>query len=376
MDYEVIVLGVGGMGSATCWQLAKRGVKAAGIDQFHRGHAHGSSHGQSRIIRKAYFEHPDYVPLLLRAYKIWQDLEREAGLKLYHETGIVYCCPPESELLRGLKSASETYQLTLETISQEDIAKWFRPRQTSSGLPYEVVREIEAGYLEVENCVRAATAQAEKQGAIFYENEKVERWSTENSGVVVTTNQRVLRAKSLVITAGAWTAQILKELNLPLKVRKKSMYWFQATSDLMESEGLPCFLNETPEGIFYGFPMNDVSQGMKIAEHTGGEPLQSPEAQNAQLDSEFERVVKYITDTMPGLTPQLLSHQPCMYTMTPDENFIIDQHPTHQNVFFAAGFSGHGFKFASVVGEILADLATTGSTKAPIGFLRNRSFTN
>ncbi len=367
MIYDFIVLGLGGMGSAACYHLAQRGHQVAGVEQFDLVHERGSSHGQSRIIRKAYFEHPDYVPLLERAYTLWRELEAESKRTLYHETGIVYSCPEDSALLKGLYESSRRYNLPLESLQQTDISKWFQTK------PERVlVREKIGGYLEVENCVRAHLEQAKLFGATLYEREAIQNWQATENGVSVQLKNRTLHAKKLILATGAWQSDT-NHLSLPLKILKKTMYWFEAQDSTLETSGFPCFLSETPGGIFYGFPQATPNAGLKVAEHSGGEALTHPtQLTNSLSGGEFERVQNFVQSELKNVSTKLLAHK--LACMTPDEHFMIDIHSQHANVAFAAGFSGHGFKFASAVGEILADLAERGETKLPIDFLSAKRF--
>jgi sarcosine oxidase len=359
---DVIVLGVGGMGSAACLHLARRGLRVTGIEQFEIGHARGSSHGQSRILRKAYFEHPSYVPLLERAYQLWAELGAEAGKPLYHRTGIVYLTPPQSELIRGVRHSAELHRIPLREL---DSAPPFR-------LPEGFVAHLEpeAGWLEVEACVHAQAALAVRLGARIATGERALSWSAGPLGVEVVTDRATHRAERLVIAGGAWSEGLLRELKLPLTVLRKLMSWFEAGAAY---EPAPCFFYDLPEGMFYGFPRTGGL--LKLAEHTGGTPLSDPAA--LALDpalEEAERASRFVRAWLPGVKPAPSLQAACMYTMTPDANFLVDVHPQHPNVCFAAGFSGHGFKFAPVIGEVLADLACAGDTRHPIEFLRARRF--
>jgi sarcosine oxidase len=367
MTYDVIVIGLGGMGSSACYHLAKSGAKVLGLEQFPLLHQRGSSHGQSRIIRKAYFEHPSYVPLLERSYELWINLSEKSGHELYHPTGIIYSCPKDSALLAGLRTSSSTFQIPLETLEQNDVSRWFQIPDD-----YEIVREPDAGYLAVEDCVSSHLQLAKAEGAELISNSQVIGWSAQGDEVEVRTRTGKFRAAKLIITAGAWTSRILSELGLPLKVLKKSMYWLEAADFYLESEGMPCFLNETPTGIFYGFPMSSKQSGLKIAEHSGGDFLENPDSLDDSFTAEKARVLDYAASGMKAVSQKLIAHAPCMYTMTPDENFVVDRHRDFENVIYAGGFSGHGFKFASVIGEILCELALENRTQQPIEFLRYR----
>ena len=370
MGKSVIVLGLGAMGASACYHLAKRGARVTGIEQFDIGHALGSSHGQSRLIRKAYYEHPNYVPLLERSYELWAELSKGIGREIYHETGLVYFCPESSPVMKGILESARIHGIHLEKLSDQKLAtlsdRYRRPTDCVA------VFEPKAGYLEVENCILGYAKLAKELGARILPNEKAISWSATDTGVEVVTDKGTHRADHLVVATGAWSDRILKDLGLPLKVLKKTMFWFPTNDSYLESNGTPCFFYETPYGVFYGFPKTDAS-GMKFAEHSGGTPTENPDSVDRCLNpEELANATRFLKDNLPGMSDQLLSYKTCMYTMTPDENFILDFHPRHKNVAFAAGFSGHGFKFSSVIGEILCDFALNGSTSHPIEFLRMR----
>lgn len=369
MNSEVIVIGTGAMGSATCYQLAKQGVDVIGLEQFELGHDLGSSHGQSRIIRKAYYEHPDYVPLLEKAYKLWEELAAESGRKLYHPTGLLYCLPTDGQILAGVRHAAQLHKLTLQKLESSDVSeRFFCPEGN------EVWFEPQAGYLEVENCVLAFCERARALGARLQTGEAVQSWRAVSDGVEVLTNRGTYCAQKLVITGGAWAGQLLRDLQLPLKVLKKGMFWFSAPEKFNVDKSAPCFFYEIAGGIFYGFPQCQ-NGGLKAAEHNGGEVVTDPSRLDRSVDlKELERVQGFVRNYLPGSGAQMVKQATCMYTMTPDENFLIDVHPQFPQVTFAAGFSGHGFKFSSVVGRLLAELVQGGSSPLPADFLKLRTF--
>jgi sarcosine oxidase len=357
---DVIVLGVGGMGSAACRELARRGLRVTGIEQFDVGHALGSSHGQSRMIRKAYFEHQSYVPLLHRAYALWEELSAECGEKVYHPDGIVYVTLPQSDLIEGVRKSARLHRIPLW-----ELGAISAPFKMPDGFVAHF--EPESGWLEVEACVRAQADGAVRRGARIVK-ERALSWSASPAGVEVVTDGGTHRAQKLVIAGGAWSEGLLRSLQLPLRVLRKLMFWFEADAVW---DGAPCIFYDLPEGMFYAFPRTGGL--VKAAEHSGGEPVADPSALARELAPGDARAVSaFVRAHLPGVNPVPLKHAACMYTMTPDANFIIDIHPAHPNVVFAAGFSGHGFKFAPVVGEVLADLALTGNTRHPIDFLRLR----
>ncbi len=372
--YDVIVLGTGGVGSAAAYHLARRGAKVLGIDRFEGGHALGSSHGETRIIRQAYFEHPDYVPLLLRAYELWRELEGIAGEQLLHQVGLLQIGPPEGAVVRGVLASARQHGLHVEQLSTDDVHRRWPGFRVPAG--YAGVFEAAAGYLRVERCVLAHLAAAKTHGAQLRLGEPVQQWQAESNSVKVTLQSgEHISAGKLIITAGAWTPQILADLGVALEVRRKHVYWFpNADEHYHQDTGCPTFLYELSHGVFYGFPQID-ELGVKVAEHSGGQVVRDPLGDERQLDADdLARVEEFLTAHLPGVGRPLGRRSVCFYTMSPDEHFVVDRHPDFENVHFAAGLSGHGFKFTSVLGEALADLALEGKTSLPMEFLRLSRF--
>ena len=372
---DVIVLGTGGMGSAACAHLAARGATVIGLDRFPLAHDRGSSHGQTRLIRQAYFEHPDYVPLLLEAYRLWRKLEEVTGTRLLVESGLLLAGPENGEAVAGALHAAAIHRLPVERLT----AGAARQRWPAFALDddFLAVWEPAAGYLLVEECVRAHADVAKRHGARFEEGVAIHGWHAGARGVAVETDQGTFHADRLVITPGAWAADLLELPSVALVVLKKTLCWYRPPAEHRATfaagpepgTGLPCFAFDTPAGFYYGFPALD-DRGVKMAEHTGGTPVADPLALDRSLDrAEEARVAAVARARLPALGSDLVHHAACLYTMTPDAHFLIGLHPEQSRVAIAAGFSGHGFKFASVVGAILADLALDGSTSQPIGFL-------
>ena len=377
---DVIVLGTGGMGTAACAHLAARGATVIGLDRFPLAHDRGSSHGQTRLIRQAYFEHPDYVPLLLEAYRLWRGLEEATGTRLLVQSGLLLAGPENGAAVAGALHAAAIHRLPVERLT----AGAARQRWPAFALDddFLAVWEPAAGYLLVEECVRAHADVAKRHGARFEEGVAIHRWHAGARGVTVDTDQGTFHADRLVIAPGAWAADLLEIPSVKLEVLKKTLCWYRPPAEHRATfaaghepgTGLPCFAFDTPVGFYYGFPALD-ERGVKIAEHTGGTPVADPLALDRSLDrAEAARVAAVARARLPTLGSDLVHHVACLYTMTPDAHFLIGLHPQHARVAIAAGFSGHGFKFASVVGAILADLALDGSTSQPIGFLAPNRF--
>lgn len=371
--YDAIVLGVGGMGSATAFELARRGRRVLALEQFDLGHTLGSSHGQTRVIRKAYYEDPDYVPLLIRAYERWYDLEQRRGQRLFTECGVLSVGPPDGELIAGVQQAAVEHQLPIEHLTSDELRRRFPMLRPTDG--WEGVLERAAGFLEVEECVRAHTEEARTLGAEVRSNEPVLTWEASADAVTVRTARETYSAARLVVTAGSWTSRLLAGLGLPLRVLRKPLLWFGTEDDrLFRRDVFPIYMAETPFGFYYGFPVIDLA-GHKLARHDGGDEVDDPLTVNRETtDADVQDCRTFLQAHLPRVSGPLRSGKICLYTVTPDHHFILDVHPEYPQVAIAAGFSGHGFKFASAIGEVMADLAEQGATPLPIGRFRLRRF--
>jgi monomeric sarcosine oxidase len=319
----------------------------------------------------AYFEHPDYVPLLRRAYELWDELEQAAGERLFERVGLLQIGPPEGLVISGVVASAEQHRLEIEQLDERSLRSRFPGFRL---LPGNVaVFERNAGFLFVERCVLAQLSQARKLGVELRVGESVQGYSADGRSVRVQTDRGEYQAGNLVLTAGAWTSQFLGDLGIRLEVRRKHLHWYRTHSDdYLASGGSPTFLYDTPHGCYYGFPQLD-DRGVKVAEHTGGTVIQDPLVDDRAIEPmDRQRVETFLAAHMPGVSQKPADHVVCYYTMSPDEHFIVDRHPTHDNVVFVAGLSGHGFKFTSVLGEIMAEMASSGRTSQPIGFLNCR----
>lgn len=373
-SWDVIVIGLGGVGSAAAYHLVSAGHRVLGIDQYPLAHDRGSSHGKTRIIRQAYFEHPSYVPLLRRAYELWSELEQEVGAQLFYQTGVVEIGPPDGVVIPGVLRSAAEHNLTIEQMPATEVSR--RWPGISVEEDWQAVLERNAGFLRVEDCVRAHQRMAIESGATCVHGTKVLSWKADGSGVEVHTDMGVERAAQLVIAGGPWSGQLLAEANLELRVLRKHMYWFRPVDPNYQYEfesGLPCFFHETPTGFYYGFPSIDGS-GVKVARHSGGEPLDRPTESEGTDDYDRELVNEYVTKYLPGVSNRLCVWSPCYYTSTPDEHFIVDRLPSKPQVTVVAGLSGHGFKFTSVLGEIASQLVTSGSSRQDIGLFSIERF--
>lgn len=371
--FDVIVLGVGGMGSAACFELARRRCRVLGLEQFPLVHARGSSHGHTRIIRTAYYEHPNYVPLVRHAFDRWHALERFTGRRLLTPCPCLNVGPADGELVNGVRASVKQHGLAAEDLSAGEIARRFPFRFPED---YAGVMEQHAGYLLVEDCVRAHVDRAVSLGAEIHAEEPVREWKAVGGGVAVTTDKATYHAAKLVVTAGAWATKLLADLGVPLTVMRQVLFWFDVSAKpgAFGRGNFPVFIADVPGGPFYGLPAIDRF-GLKLARHYGQPELPTPDGVNWDPDPADEPPVRAFLDTHLS-TPvgKATKSQVCMYTLTPDKHFVIDVHPAHPQVALACGFSGHGFKFAPAVGEALAELAEAGQTRLPIAMFSARRF--
>lgn len=371
--YDVIVIGLGGMGSATAYQLAARGRRVLGLERHTPAHDRGSSHGQSRIIRQAYFEDPAYVPLLLRAYELWRQIERETGTQVLHVTGGLMIGAPESRVVQGAIRSAREWHLPHEILDAAAIRRRY-PVFTPTSREIALY-EAEAGYVRPEGSVAAHLERAAALGAELHFVEPVTGWeaSPSGEGVRVATERGVYEAGRLAISPGPWAPDLLSAMQLPLEVERQVMYWFDPVGGIepFRPDHFPIYIWEIDDDVqFYGFPASDgPSDGAKVAYFRvpGERHVCTPETIERQvLPQEIALMRAAIADRLPALNGPFIQAKTCMYTNTPDEHFVIAPLPGHPQVAVAAGFSGHGYKFASVVGEIMADLTTEGATRHPI----------
>lgn len=355
--FDVIVVGLGAMGSATLYQLARRGHRVLGLEQFAPGHAQGSSHGRSRIIREAYFEDPRYVPLVQRAYECWRALEADAGVTVLRETGGLMIGTPDSEVVSGATRSAQLHALPHEMLSADDLrARFpaFRPRADDVA-----VYEPRAGMLAPELAIMTYVDLARRDGALAKSGEAMRSWRAVGDGVEVTTDRGVYAAAKLVLTVGAWAGPMLTQLGVPVVVQRNVLYWFTpaAHPEYFTPDRFPIFIQELAPGLTtYGFP--DTGDGVKLALHHFGEAVDPDTLRRTVGGDEVGFMRKVLQQSMPDANGPLREAQACMYTNVPDDHFVIDVHPSHPAVIVASPCSGHGFKFSSALGEVLADMAT------------------
>jgi len=369
--YDAVVLGLGAMGSATLCHLALRGWRVLGLEQFLPGHSLGSSHGDSRIIRATYFEHPLYVPLVRRAHNLWRELEERAGASLMTIKGGLMIGPPDGMVVSGtLRSAAE-HHLPYELLAPEATRERFPAFRLADDLV--AVLDPGAGYLYPEACNKAHISVAREAGAEARFNEPVMAWAPDGAGVCVTTASRDYFADRLVIAGGAWSGELLRELGLPLTVERQSVFWLEpdAEPESYDSARFPIYAYEyKPGSICYGFPR--LPRGLKASVMHDGETSQHPDRVRRTIEeAEAEPLRAALRPVLPGLAKAAIRESGvCIFTNTPDHDFIIDFHPRYRQVLVSSACSGHGFKFASALGEVHADLLTTGSARFDLSAFR------
>ncbi|XP_034384838.1 peroxisomal sarcosine oxidase [Cyclopterus lumpus] len=357
-EYDCIVIGAGVQGSFTAYQLATRNQKTLLLEQFILPHSRGSSHGQTRIIRKAY-EQDFYTHMMEECYELWAQLEREAGVKLYRQTGLLVMGPEDSQSYQQIKDTLQKNKVPMAILNRDNFCQHIPNVNLAVG--DGAVVDITAGVLYADRALKTVQGQFEKLGGVIRDNEKV---TDIKPGPVVTvaTSAAVYRAKSLVITAGPWANRLLAHtgLQLPLKVVKINVcYWKEKVPGSYDvKQRFPCVLvteSKESKDHIYGLPSNEYPGLMKICHHMGSET--DPDQRDKQTDrSDIDILQRCIARCFPGLVPEPAVVESCMYTLTPDHHFVLDRHPAHSNIVLGAGFSGHGFKFGPIIGKLLCEL--------------------
>lgn len=357
--FDLAVVGLGAMGGAAALAAARRGLRVVAFDRFEPPHARGSSHGESRIIREAYFEDPRYVPVVQRAYALWRDLERESGQRLLQPTGGLMIGRPQSAVVAGARASAERHGLPHEVLDAREIVRRFPVLRPAADMV--AVWEPNAGLLYPEACVAAQLAAARGRGAELRTGEPVLEWSADERGARVVTPSGTVRAARLVIAAGPWVASLVPELAGELAVARQPLFWFEPRSivEAFDPERLPVHIWEWTEGRwFYGFPrLNGL---VKLAIHGEGEPL-DPDALRRELTPDEVAPLRELVERhLPEAAGRLVLGLLCLYTNTRDGHFLVDRHPAHPRVVVASPCSGHGFKFAPAIGEMAVELALGG----------------
>ena len=371
--YDVIVVGVGGMGSATAYHLARRGAQVLGLERYDIPHAMGSSHGVNRIIRMAYFEDPSYVPLLSRSYELWRHLEEVSGERLLVITGGIDAAPKDHRVFIGSLESCRRHGLDHEVLDAGEVGRRFPGYRLPEA--HMAVFQPDGGYVMSERCIVAHVDAALAHGAEVHGREQVVGWEPLGDGVRVTTDRGEYTADRMVVTAGAWTMGLIDPLVGLATPERQVLGWFQPKRpELFSPERFPIFNLEVDEGHFYGFPVETIP-GFKIGLYHHLEEDVDPDTMDREPNAADEAALRVAVDRyFPDASGPVLTLKTCLFTNSPDEHFILDTHPELSQVMIGAGFSGHGFKFSAVVGEILADLALEGTTTHDISILRMGRF--
>lgn len=370
-DFDVIVCGLGSTGCSALAHLAAAGARVLGLDQYQPGHDRGSSHGLTRVIRLGYFEHPSYVPLVRRAYELWRDLEAAAGRPLLHVTGIAEIGLPDSTLVRGTLASAERHGLDHEVLDAGELTARF----PAFSLPGKMIAvwQPDGGFLEVEPALAAFVAQAAAAGAEIRVGETIRSVEPFAGGVRVMTDRATITAHQAIIAAGPWTSALIP--GLPLRVTRQVTAWFAPTDEQLFTPGhFPVVLAETRHGVHYGIPPH-AGRGVKVAKHHHRDETVDPETCDRIVSACDEAMIRdFLADTIPAANGAMTETRTCLYTMTPDGDFIIDRLPGAPNIIVASPCSGHGFKFAPVIGEIVSGLALQGTTPHDISRFRLSRF--
>ena len=362
------------MGSAVLSHLAQRGDRALGLERFEPAHAMGSSHGGSRIIRKTLMQGVGYVPLVMRAYELWDRLERNTGATLIKKTGGLVIGPRESPIVENSRASALEHGLAHEMLDTVEL----RRRYTEMRFRDEEIAlyEPDAAILYPERCVLAHQREAMAHGAEARFGVRVSDWESLGSSVRVRTSSgETIEGQRLIITAGAWFSKVMPTLGIPLKIERNIMHWFASPDTHTKAlELLPVYIVQRDGEIIYGFP-SLPGEGLKIAFNNSRQYVDPDSVTRAVPPSEADGIRAVAKEFIP-FADRYLASKACLYTNTPDEHFVIGLHPEHSNVVIAGGFSGHGFKFCSVIGEILADLAIEGSTRHDLSLFDPTRFRN
>jgi sarcosine oxidase len=370
--HPCIVVGLGAAGSAALYHLARRGVAAVGFDAHTPPHMLGSSHGQTRMIREAYYEDPRYVSLVRRAYELWHALATESGTRLIDETGGVFAGRPWEEFISGIRRSAGEHGIPAKTLARDDQAArfpWLRPDGDMV-----VVAEPRAGYLQPERCISAHLDGAHAHGALIHDGEPVVAWRVDGSRIAVETPARRCTTDRLILCAGAWMGSVAGDIGVPLTVTRQTLFWFRPRGDAgaFAPDRFPVWAIEHTAGrLLYGFP--DLGDGLKVAVHYGGTPTTADAVDRTVTADEVREITALVARYVPEAAGEVTKTAVCLYTNTPDLHFLVDAHPASERVLVVSACSGHGFKFASAVGEAAAEWAVDGAPRQDLSlFSRSR----
>lgn len=373
--YDVIVIGGGSMGTAAAYYRAKEGAKVLVLDKYDIPNTMGSHHGMTRMLRLNYGNGSSYVPIAKEALDLWHALEEETGKHLFEETGCITVGPPESEFVATSIDSAKVNDIPYELLDSEALmARW-----NGLNIPDHYIGcfDPRAGYLFSEECLTTYKEAAVSLGAAVHENEGVNTFETGADGIItVTTDKGVYQAEKAIVTAGPWLKKLMPDIGLNIQTMRKTISWFKPKYEKIYDGHFPCFIFDTEsDGHYYGFP-DFLNHGVKLGRMDDDQPC-DPDTVNREygaLPEDEGDVRSFLNKYMTKAEGDLLDGKVCMFSNTPDDDFIIDVHPEYSNIVFAGGFSGHGFKFASVIGAILSELSEHGTTQRDIDFLRLKRF--
>jgi sarcosine oxidase len=360
----VAVIGLGVMGAASLWRLAERGIPAMGFEQFSVGHDRGSSHGESRLIRTAYYEDTRYVPLVRRSFQLWTDLERHSGEDILTMTGALSVGPPDGEFIAGALASVRAHDLAHDLLDAASIRARFpqlRPAEEDVGLFEEA-----AGILAAERAVRIMSTLAAQLGATVRTGTSVRRVVPDGDGVRIDLHEGTVLADRAIISVGPWLPEFLPHLRLPLQVTREVLAWYPAREPARFAlPHFPALFRDCGDQMLYAFPSMD-DRTVKAGIHYGGRPTTMTSIDRTVLPEDVRPVNDLLAASIDGLAPHPQRALVCPYTNTPDLHFLVDSLPASPQIVVLGGFSGHGFKFAPMIGEAAADLAMTGTTSLPV----------
>lgn len=368
MHFDSIVIGAGSMGMAAGYYLAKEGYQTLCIDAFTPPHTFGSHHGETRLIRYAYGEGEQYVPFVLHAKKLWDELAEQTEREIFRQVGIINFSPKNDPYLNTVVSSAKKYNIPVELLDANAVHE----RWPGLTFPENVTACFEptSGVLMIENILHSYYELATKHGMQLHANDAASKIRIHNDTLVEVTTKagKTFTANHVIISVGAWSRELLAsiDIQLPITPIRKTFAWYEADESLYGDQSFPGFAYINGTEGYYGFPSIDGA-GLKVGRHDSGEEINPNNTLTpfGEVTADREDLDQFLQTFMPQVGP-IKFGKTCMYSMTPDEHFIIDSHPQYKNVAIAGGFSGHGFKFASAVGEALKDLVTTGVTKVDL----------
>jgi monomeric sarcosine oxidase len=352
--FDVIVLGGGTMGTAAAWALGKRGLKTLLLEQFHHVHDQGSHGGETRVIRHAYAESPEYVPLVRRADQLWQELQASVGEQVLVRCGGLELAAPGFAHARAARASADAHGLSYEWLTPEEVmSRWPAFRVPED---WDALYSPDSGFLLTEAALRGMADAARALSATILEQTQAVGWGVELEHVWVDTPVDRYEADALIVTAGAWATKSIADLDLPVRILRKTLWWQEVVDPRQfEPERFPVFITDSPAGEIYGFPVYGAP-ALKIANHAGGEVVDLETVDRSTRPGENRDCLELAARVLPGVTSRVMKSAVCLYAMTPDTDFIVDRHPLLPRVAIGAGFSGHGFKFAPAIGELLTEL--------------------